>query len=116
SFGFSAQPTYRFGPTTPKPVRIPMRLNSAGSVRMRTPKKSMSTVACPNQQTVILLSDHAAGVGFTGADGICRRASATTVRNQRADRRGDVAAQYAPQAVPASMVPRAVTNLRPFPC
>src|SRR5206468_3349407 len=56
------------------------------------------------------------GVGFTGAAGTCRRASATMVRIQRAERRRDVAVQYAAQAVPAVRVPRAVRNLRRVRC
>jgi hypothetical protein len=63
---------------------------------------------------VIALSGHSFGVGFTGAGTTVRRASATICRSHRAERRREVAAQYAavPNAADAKdSLPR---NLRRF--
>jgi hypothetical protein len=83
---------------------------------MRMPKKLMSTVACPTQQIVSLLSGHSKGLGFTGAGAIGRRASATMVRSQRAERRRDVAAQYTVQTAAPLSASNVWTNLRRLRC
>ena len=70
-----------------------MRSPNAGSVRMRTPKKLMSIVAWPIQQSVMALSGHAFGSGRTGAGRTARRASASSTRIQRAARRFEVLSQ-----------------------
>src|SRR5687767_786450 len=44
---------------------------------MRTPKKLMSTVACPSHASVTALSDHEAGDGLCGAAGTSRPISST---------------------------------------
>src|SRR5687768_7411672 len=59
----------RFGPTTRGEMPGPTRFEKTGSVRMRRPRKLMSTVECPRQLPVIALLDHSAGVGRSGAGG-----------------------------------------------
>src|SRR6266480_5877810 len=55
--------------------RIPMRGKSAGSVRILTPKKLISTVAWPSHASVTCASLHVAGVGLAKADAIGRQLS-----------------------------------------